>query len=194
MSLSAPAKGPHLDLLRCRCEALGKATNRIAGPAQPFTQDSQAAFTGHLDGSIHRLGCVKVSWLLSNDWWVRFVLHPVSYHLGTFRTESVAVPTSSSSYLSGPHTVYLIHMRPAGKYPGRSPLLFLHVQMSMSVPRRMGAVARSATTSQEASNVPAIAASHLPQMAGIAKVSPWLSRSTSPTSLSWEGKEHPLEI
>lgn len=76
-------------------------------------------------------------------------------------------------------------MRPAGKCPGRSSLLFLHVQMSMSVTRRTGAAARSATTNQEASSVPAIAASHLSQITRPAKVRPWPCSYPSPDSLSW---------
>lgn len=44
-------------------------------------------------------------------------------------------------------------------------------KMSMSVSRRMGAAARSATTNQEASNVPAIVASRLHQTARPAKIS-----------------------
>lgn len=116
---------------------------------------------------------------------------PSLAHLETFRTESVALPTRGSSSLSGPHAA---HLRPAGECPGRSPSLFLHVQMSTSVARRTGAAARSAKTSQEASNVPAIAASRLPRMAGTAKVSPRLSNCAPPTSLSREGSEHPLEM
>lgn len=65
-------------------------------------------------------------------------------------------------------------MRPSGKGPGRSFSLCLHLQMSMSAAKRMGTAAKSATTNQEASNVPAIAASRLPQMVGPAKVRPWL--------------------